>query len=87
MCSSDLLVHEGGYRIELVLGQVLVHRPGRDPLTHTPTRPVEGDELELRNLAEGLDIDDTTAMSLWDGTRVRADDLSWAILSVHQRQN
>ena len=81
------LVHEGGYRIELVLGQVLVHRPGRDPLTHTPTRPVEGDELELRNLAEGLDIYDTTAMSLWDGTRVRADDLSWAILSVHQRQN
>ena len=81
------LVHEGGYRIELLMGQVLVHRPGRDALTHVPPRAVEGDELELRNLAEGLDIDDTTAMSLWDGTRVRADDLSWAILSVRDRQN
>ena len=39
-----------------------------------------------RNLAEGLDIDDTTAMSLWDGTRVRADDLSWAIASLHARR-
>ena len=80
------VVHEHGYRIELLMGQVLVHRPDRDPLTHVPA-PAVDDELELRNLAEGLDIDDTTAMSLWDGTRVRADDLSWAILSVRQRQN
>ena len=80
------LVHEGGYRIEVLLGQVLVHRPGREPLAHTPARPVD-DELELWNLAEGLDITDDTAMSLWDGTRVRADDLSWAILSVRDRQN
>ena len=80
------LVHEGGYRIEVLMGQVLVHRPGRDPLAHTPAHPVD-DELELTNLAEGLDITDDTAMSLWDGTRVRADDLSWAILSVRDRQN
>ena len=80
------LVHEGGYRIEVLMGQVLVHRPGRDPLAHTPAGPVE-DELELWNLAEGLDIDDTAPMSFWDGTRVRADDLSWAILSVRDRQN
>lgn len=81
------LVHEGGYRIELVMGQVLVHRPGRDPLAHVPPGPVTGDELELRNLAEGLDIDDDSAMSLWDGTRVRADDLSWAILATQRRNN
>ena len=80
------LVHEGGYRIEVLMGQVLVHRPGRAPLAHTPAGPVE-DELELWNLAEGLDIDDTAPMSFWDGTRVRADDLSWAILSVRDRQN
>ncbi|MBL8775796.1 MAG: DUF222 domain-containing protein [Acidimicrobiales bacterium] len=80
------LVHEGGYRIEVLLGEVLVHRPGREPLAHTPAGRVD-DELELRNLAEGLDITDDTAMSLWDGTRVRADDLSWAILSVRDRQN
>lgn len=69
------------------MGQVLVHRPGRQTLTHTPAGPVTGDELELRNLAEGLDITDDTAMSLWDGTRVRADDLSWAILATQQRNN
>lgn len=81
------LVHEGGYRIELALGQVLVHRPGRTDLTHPPTGPATGPELELRNLAVGLDIDADTTMSLWDGTRLSYDDLSWAIAALNHRRN
>lgn len=81
------LVHEGGYRIELLMGQVIVHRPGRPDLAHTPTRPVCGDDLEVRNLAEGLDIDADTTMSLWDGTRLSYDDLSWAIAALNHNRN
>ncbi len=87
LCSfHHRLVHEGGYRIELLMGQVIVHRPGRPALTHTPTRPVDGPDLELRNLADGLDIDAHTATSLWDGTRLTYDDLSWAIAALNHNR-
>ena len=84
LCSfHHRLVHEGGYRIELLMGQVIVHRPGRTDLAHTPARAVDGPELELRNIADGLDIDADTATSLWDGTRLTYDDLSWAIAALN----
>lgn len=65
------------------MGQVIVHRPGRTDLAHTPARAVDGPELELRNIADGLDIDADTATSLWDGTRLTYDDLSWAIAALN----
>lgn len=87
LCSfHHRLVHEGGYRIELLMGQVIVHRPGRTDLAHTPARAVDGPELELRNIADGLDIDADTATSLWDGTRLTYDDLSWAIAALNHNR-
>ncbi len=87
LCSfHHRLVHEGGYHIELLMGQVIVHRPGRTDLAHTATRAIDGPELELRNIADGLDIDADTATSLWDGTRLTYDDLSWAIAALNHNR-
>ena len=80
------LVHERGYRIELLLGQVTVHRPGTTPVTNQPTTAPTGSDLRtLHDLAE-LTIADETITGHWDGTRLRHDDLSWAIAFLHTQR-
>ena len=81
------VVHEGGYRIELLLGQVIVHRPHRDPLSHTAPTPVTGADLETRNRLAELTIDADTIMSDWDGTRLRHDDASWSIAFLNDERD
>lgn len=81
------LVHEGGYRVELLMGQVIVHRPGRADLSHIPNGPASGPDVQLRNLAEGLDIDQDTTVSLWDGTRLSYDDLSWTVAALNHNRD
>ena len=80
------LVHERGYRIELLLDLVTVHRPDAEPVTDAPTPAPDGPGLDtLHHLAE-LAIADETITGHWDGTRLRHDDLSWAIASLHARR-
>lgn len=73
------LVHEGGYRVELLLGQVIVHRPGRPPLTDTTPAPPTGPDLTETNRLRLLHIDPDTIICDWDGTPLRHDDLSFTI--------
>lgn len=80
------LVHERGYRIELFLDQVTVHRPGTTPVTNQPTTAPTGPDLRtLHDLAE-ITIADETITGHWDGTRLRHDDLSWAIAFLHAQR-
>jgi hypothetical protein len=80
------LVHERGYRVELLLDQVIVRRPGTEPVTNQPTPPPTGPDLiTLQDLAE-LTIAEETITGLWDGTRLRYDDLSWAIAFLHAQR-
>ncbi len=73
------LVHEAGYRVELLLDQVIVHRPGRPPLTDTNPAPPSGPDLPTRNQLRQLHIDPDTIICDWDGSPLRYDDLSFTI--------
>ncbi len=80
------VVHERGYRIELLLDQVTVHRPGTTPVTNQPTPAPSGPDLRtLHDLAE-LTIADETITGLWDGTRLRYDDLNCALSFLLDRR-
>lgn len=81
------VVHEGGYRIELLLGRVIVHRPDRDPVRHTGPSPTTGADLETRNRLAEVTIDADTIMSDWDGTRLRHDDASWSIAFLNDERD
>lgn len=79
-------VHEGGYRIELLLGQVVVHRPDRDPVTTRPVAAPTGPDIEQRHRLEDRFVHAETIVGRWDGTRLTYDDLSWAIVALNEQR-
>ena len=62
------LVHEAGYRVEVLLDQVIVHRPGRPPLTESNPPPPTGPDVPARNELRQLHIDPDTIVCDWDGS-------------------
>jgi len=81
------VVHEHGYRIELLMGQVTVHRPGATPVTDQPaTAPTGPDLTTLHDLAE-LTIAEETITGAWDGARLRYDDLNCALSFLLDRRS
>jgi len=63
------LVHEGGFAVEARAGGELVfRRPDGQVLPPAPALPgAEADELARANEAAGVEVDEHTCASLWDG--------------------
>ncbi len=80
------VVHERGYRIELLMGETIVHRPGRTPVTNAPIPAPDGPDLTTLHHLADLAIAEETITGHWDGTRLRHDDLSWAIAFLNARR-